>query len=51
MRLMTRISITFTLPKESYRNELVVADYLQQVMENCPLLRTFILTLQKTPPV
>lgn len=44
---MTRITMNLTLPNHSYRNKLAIADYLRQVLENCPLLRTFTLTPQK----
>jgi hypothetical protein len=44
---MTRITMNLTLPNHSHRNELVIADYLRQVLENCPSLRTFTLTPQK----
>lgn len=44
---MTKISMNFTFPEHSYRNGLAIADYLQQVLENCPSLRTLTLTFQR----
>ncbi len=42
---MTRICLNFTMPKKSYRKEWAIADYFQQVAQNCPLLRTLTLTI------